>query len=148
MTYRFQTVVLNATENRMARTFEAKVFARDARRARISDHELCRVIAKARAGQFAADLGGGVIKARLNKNEHRSIILMKGGDLWFYEYLFAKKDRENIEADELAAFKLLVGGYGKLTKRQLKALIDDGDLVEICKAGEEDDDDDDETSPD
>lgn len=130
----------------MVRTFKAKVFARDARRARISDAELCRVIAKAQAGQFAADLGGGVIKARLNKNDHRSIILMKGGDLWFYEYLFAKKDRENIEADELAAFKLLAGGYGRLTKEQIKTLIDDGDLVEICNAGE--DDDDDETSPD
>jgi len=78
---RFQIIALDAIETRTARTFKAKVFARDARRARISDDELCRVIAKAQAGRFAADLGGGVIKARLNKNEHRSIILMKGGDL-------------------------------------------------------------------
>ena len=40
-------------------------------------------------------------KKRLNNNFHRSIILAKGGKFWIYEYLFAKKDRENIENDEL-----------------------------------------------
>ena len=125
----------------MARVYKAKAFARTARRARISDVELCRVIANAFAGQGVADLGGGVIKVRLNKNEHRSIILMKGGDLWFYEYLFAKKDRENIEDDELAAFKLLAGGYARLTAMQLLDLTNGGDLIEICRAEDTDDDD-------
>lgn len=126
----------------MVRTFKAKGFAKDARRARISDDELCRVIANAQAGQFAADLGGGVIKARLNRNAHRSIILMKGGDLWVYEYLFAKKDRENIDADELVAFRLLAGGYSKLTTTQIAALTDDGHLIEICSTHDEDTDND------
>ena len=125
----------------MARVFKTKAFARTARRARISDVELCRVIANALTGQGVADLGGGVIKVRLNKNEHRSIILMKGGDLWFYEYLFAKKDRENIEDDELAAFKLLAGGYARLTAMQLRILTNGGDLIEICRAVDTDDDD-------
>ena len=127
----------------MPRAFKTKAFARDARKARIDDAELCRVIAKAQAGQIAADLGGGVVKVRLNRNEHRSIILMKGGDLWFYEYLFAKKDRDNIEADELAAFKLLAGAYARLTEAQLEALMNGGDLIEICRADDEEDEDDD-----
>ena len=46
------------------------------------------------------DLGGGVFKKRLNKNMHRSIILAKGRRYWIYEYLFAKKDRANIEDDD------------------------------------------------
>ena len=43
----------------------------------------------------------------LDNDLHRSIILAKGGNHWIYEYLFAKKDRENIENDELLAFRLL-----------------------------------------
>jgi hypothetical protein len=52
------------------------------------------------AGQ-ADDLGGGVYKKRLSKNQYRSIIVARGGRYWVYEYLFAKKDRANIEDEEL-----------------------------------------------
>ncbi|WP_265299903.1 type II toxin-antitoxin system RelE/ParE family toxin [Verminephrobacter eiseniae] len=55
----------------------------------------------------ADNLGGGVFKKRLNDNMHRSIILAKGARNWVYEYLFAKKDRDNIEDDELADFRVL-----------------------------------------
>lgn len=55
----------------------------------------------------ADDLGGGVFKKRLNKNMHRSIILAKFGSYWMYQYLFAKKDRANIDDEELKEFRLL-----------------------------------------
>lgn len=119
----------------MARTFKTKGFARAARKARITDIELCRVIAKAISGQ-CVDLGGGVMKARLNNNQHRSIILMKGGDHWIYEFLFAKKDQANIAEDELTAFKMLADGYAT---SDVQALIDDGHLTEICQKDEDDD---------
>lgn len=78
------------------------------------------------------DLGGGVFKKRLNSNEHRSIILAKGGKYWIYEYLFAKKDRENIENDELLAFRLLAKSYAGLTAHQVGQLLKNGSFVEIC----------------
>ncbi len=53
-----------------------------------------------RKGQ-ADDLGGGVFKKRLGKNRSRSIILAKGGSHSVYEYLFAKKDRDNIDEREM-----------------------------------------------
>lgn len=71
-------------------------------------------------------------KKRLDKNRYRSIILAKGGSLWIYEYLFAKKDRDNIEEDELGAFRKLADGYAALTEDQLKQLLRDKDLTEIC----------------
>lgn len=80
----------------------------------------------------ADDLGGGVFKKRLNDNLHRSIILAKGGQYWVYEYLFAKKDRDNIEDDELLAFRLLAKSYAGLKEHQLGQLIANGDFVEIC----------------
>nr|MDQ2667536.1 type II toxin-antitoxin system RelE/ParE family toxin [Gemmatimonadota bacterium] len=77
-----------------------------------------------------------VFKKRLNKNMHRSIILAKGGRYWVFVYLFAKKDRENIEQDELRAFRVLAKGYEGLTDRQMARLLDDKDLTEICNGDE------------
>jgi hypothetical protein len=118
-------------KNEVGRVFKTAWFSKAARKARISDAELCEAIAEVLKGQ-CDDLGGGVFKKRLNKNMHRSIILAKSGRLWVYEYLFAKKDRANIDDDELAGFRKLAKGYQGLTDHQLTALIQDGDLVEIC----------------
>ncbi|MDR2189400.1 MAG: type II toxin-antitoxin system RelE/ParE family toxin [Azonexus sp.] len=113
------------------RTFKTAWFAKAARKARIADAELCEAIRQVRQGQ-ADDLGGGVFKKRLNRNRHRSIILAQGKCCWVYEYLFAKKDRENIEDDELLAFRALAKGYASLTGKQIEQLLQDKDLMEIC----------------
>jgi len=120
----------------MVRTFKTKGFAKDAKKAGISDKELCEAIAEVREGK-GDDLGGGVWKKRLNKNAHRSIVLMKGGSRWFYQYLFAKKDRANIEEDELAAFRSLARDYETATDAQISKLIEGKHLVEICNDAEE-----------
>ena len=113
------------------RAFKTSWFSKAARKARIADTELCEAIRQVMQGQ-ADDLGGGVFKKRLNNNMHRSIILAKGGRYWVYEYLFAKKDRENIEDDELLSFRALAKDYAGLTDRQIAQLLRDKDLMEIC----------------
>lgn len=80
----------------------------------------------------ADDLGGGVFKKRLNDNQHRSIILAKAGRWWVYEFVFAKKDRDNISSDELAQFKLLAKSYAALSNKEVQQLIDDQYFLEIC----------------
>ena len=117
--------------NAFNRTFKTARFSKDAKKAKIKDIELCLAIQQVLSGQ-ADDLGGGVFKKRLNSNLHRSIILAKGGKYWIYEYLFAKKDRENIEDDELIAFRLLAKAYADLTENQIGQLLINGDFVEIC----------------
>ena len=114
-----------------SRTFKTARFSKDAKKARISDAQLCAAIGQVMAGQ-ADDLGGGVFKKRLNDNMHRSIILAKGGRHWVYEYLFAKKDRANIEDDELTAFRSLAKAYAGLTDVQIAALLSGKEIVEIC----------------
>jgi hypothetical protein len=114
-----------------ARAFKTAWFEKAARKARIKDDDLCEAFQEVLRGQ-ADDLGGGVFKKRLNKNEHRSIILAKGGRYWFYEYLFAKKDRDNIEDGELADFRILAKSYAALSERQIARLLEDNDLTEIC----------------
>lgn len=113
------------------RTFKAAKFSKDAKKANISDAELCEAIRQVMAGQ-ADELGGGIFKKRLNNNMHRSIVLAKGGRYWVYEYLFAKNVRENIEDDELIAFRLLAKSYAGLTELQVKHLVNDQHFVEIC----------------
>jgi hypothetical protein len=113
------------------RTFKTAWFSKAARKANIANTELCEAIRQVMQGQ-ADDLGGGVFKKRLNNNMHRSIILAKGGRHWVYEYLFAKKDRENIEDDELLSFRALAQGYAGLTDAQIEQLLRDKDLMEIC----------------
>ena len=117
------------------RTFKTAWFAKAARKARIKDDELCQAIQEVMKGQ-ADDLGGGVFKKRLNKNMHRSIVVAKGGRYWIYEYLFAKKDRDNIDDDELEDFRTLAKSYATLSEEQIARLLEDKDLTEICHDGE------------
>ena len=113
------------------RAFKTKKFSKNAKNSHISDADLCEAIKEVMAGQ-AVDLGGGVYKKKLNKNQHRSIILAKGGEYWIYEYLFAKNDRDNIDDAELEMFRLLAKGYEGLKKVQLAQLIEEKHLLEIC----------------
>ncbi len=119
------------SSNASNRAFKTARFSKDAKKAKIEDVELCLVIQQVLLGQVD-DLGGGVFKKRLNNNLHRSIILAKGGKYWVYEYLFAKKDRANIENDELLAFRLLANSYAGLTQQQVGQLLVNADFVEIC----------------
>ena len=118
-------------EPKTIRAFKSAWFTKAAKKARIDDAELCAAIRQAVQGQ-ADDLGGGVFKKRLNGNMHRSIILARGGSYWVYEYLFAKKDRDNIDDAELEAFRVLAKGYVGLTEQQVAQLLRDNLLMEIC----------------
>ncbi len=114
-----------------ARVFKTRWFAKAARKALIEDDELCEAIAEVMKGQ-ADDLGGGVFKKRLNRNMHRSIILARGRRCWVYSYLFAKKDRENIDDDELDAFRDLADVYSVKSEEDLAKELAAKELLEIC----------------
>jgi hypothetical protein len=118
-----------------ARVFKTAWFAKAAQKARIKDGELCEAIEEVMRGQ-ADDLGGGVFKKRVNKNMHRGVILAKGGRYWIYQYLFAKKDRANIEDDELEDLRTLAKGYAILSKKQIALLLESNGLTEICHGGQ------------
>ncbi|MDE1174504.1 MAG: type II toxin-antitoxin system RelE/ParE family toxin [Parvibaculaceae bacterium] len=118
------------TEQTM-RVFKTAWFSKAARKAHINDAELCEAIREVMKGQ-ADDLGGGVFKKRLNKNMHRSIILARGRKYWVYAYLFAKKDRDNIDEDELGAFRDLADVYAAKTDDAINKELAAKELVEIC----------------
>ena len=113
-------------ENSSARSFKTAWFSKAAKKARIGDRVLRVAIVEVMQGQ-ADDLGGGVFKKRLNENMHRSIVLAKGGRNWVFAYLYAKKDRANIDADELATFKKLAQAYGRMTEAELASALSQRD---------------------
>lgn len=115
----------------LTRAFKTAWFSKAARKARIGDPALIAAISEVMQGR-ADDLGGGVFKKRLNDNMHRSIVLAKGGRYWVFAYLFAKKDRDNIDRDELADFKKLAQAYGRMTDSELTSALSEGDLLELC----------------
>jgi len=117
------------------RVFKTAWFTKAARKAHIPYVELCSAVRQVMLGH-ADDLGGGVFKKRLRKNQYRSIILARAGHYWVYEYLFAKQDRPNIEDNELADFRKLVKAYAGLTAQQLNQLIRENHWMEICNGNQ------------
>ena len=115
----------------LGRVFKTAWFAKESRKAKITDEELCRAISQVMQGQ-ADDLGGGVYKKRLNDNMHRSIIVAKAGQYWVYAYLYAKNDRENIASDELVGFKKLAKDYYDTSDDKIAKLLIEAELLEIC----------------
>ncbi|MEI6729970.1 MAG: type II toxin-antitoxin system RelE/ParE family toxin [Pseudomonadota bacterium] len=111
----------------LPRIFKTAWFTKAAKKAYISDKELAAAILQVMQGQ-ADDLGGGVFKKRLNDNRHRSIIVAKTGRFWIYTYLFAKKDRDNIDVDELREFKKIASSYNEVI---IDTELKNGDLLEI-----------------
>jgi len=112
------------------RTFKTAWFAKAARKARISDADLCKAIEQVALGQ-ADDLGGGVFKKRLNDNRHRSIILAKTGRFWVYEYVFAKRTGPTLTTRNLPNSGSWLRPT-ELTDRQIERLVSAGDFLEIC----------------
>ncbi len=117
-------------EKPLPRAFKTAWFTKAARKARIGNPALIAAIHEVIQGQ-ADDLGGGVFKKRLNKNMHRSIVLAKGGRHWILAYLFAKKDRADIDVDELVDFRKLAQAFGRMTDTELRVLLKQGDLLEL-----------------
>lgn len=111
--------------------FKTKWFSKAAKSHVIKDSELCQAVEAAMQGK-ADDLGGGVYKKRLNQNRDRAIILAKGGEHWFYTFLYAKQDMANIDNRELAGFRELAKHYAALSDEKITALIKSKELVEIC----------------
>jgi hypothetical protein len=130
ITWCYNFVVIKQTQP-LGRTFKTAWFARTARKARITDAELCEAIRQVISGQ-ADDLGGGVFKKRLNKNMHRSIVVAKGGKYWVYAFLFAKKDRANIDECELVEFRKLAELYARKTAAEIARETRAQELIEIC----------------
>ena len=81
---------------------------------------------------LADDLGGGVYKKRLSRNQYRSIIVARGGQYWVYAYLFAKQDQANINEAELRDLRALAEIFSKRSDIEIAIDLKVKELTEIC----------------
>ena len=123
------------------RIFKTRPFARFAAKEGIADATLGDAIRRAEAGLVDADLGGGVIKLRIARpgqgksGGFRSIVLFRRQAMAFFVYGFAKNDRDNIDRQELKAFRLLAAEMPALNDKGLQMAIKNGTITEIEEHG-------------
>jgi hypothetical protein len=121
------------------RIFRNKAFTRFARKANLDDAALRKAVDDTERGLIDAKLGGGVIKQRVARpgkgksGGFRTIILYKAHALAFFVHGFAKKDRDNIEDDELAALKLLASQMLSFDDRAISQAVESGTLIEVTR---------------
>ncbi len=121
------------------RIFRNQSFTRFAKKAALDDVALRKAIDDAERGLIDAQLGGGVIKQRVARagegksGGFRAIILYKATALAFFVHGFAKKDRDNIGGDELAALKLLASQMLSYDDQSIANAVESGTLIEVTR---------------
>jgi hypothetical protein len=120
-----------------SRIFKSAWFQRFAKREKITDDFLEKAVSDAEKGLIDADLGGNVIKQRISRQGqgksggYRTIIFFKEGEKAFFIYGYAKNARENIDKNELKAFKEAAKEMLKLSDEQIEQLVQTNDLTEV-----------------
>jgi hypothetical protein len=119
------------------RVFKNAWFDRFARKHGIVDAALWEAVERARQGLIDAELGGGVIKQRVARpgqgksGGFHAVILYRTAERAFFVYGFAKSDRDNINADEVAAFKQAARHVLELSEAHLSWLVDKKQFTEV-----------------
>jgi hypothetical protein len=117
------------------RAFKNTWFTRYADKNEISDEDLKDVVNILEAG--LADAGGGVYKVRFarkgegKRGGYRVVLFFKETDKIFFEYCFAKSERENIKKEELKFFRKSARIKLSMTTEQIESAINAKELIEI-----------------
>ena len=119
------------------RVFKNKWFTKFAKKERISDAQLCKLIKEVEAGSIDVDYGGGLIKQRLARTNqgkssgYRCIILYRYKELAFLVYGFPKNERDNINQEEEQLFRELSQQMLRFSGNDIERLLQLGALVEV-----------------
>jgi hypothetical protein len=118
--------------------FKPKDFARAARKAALTDTDLRAAVQRAENGMIDADLGHGLIKQRIPRENQgrssgfRSILVYRRGRLAIFIHLFAKSSRANVSDAERLSLEKLAKELNRLTALQISDLIQTGRWEEIA----------------
>jgi hypothetical protein len=110
---------------------------RFARSERIRDERLCQTIERARRGLIDADLGRGLIKQRVarpgqgRRGGYRVLVACRGNVRAVFLYGFAKSERDNIDAADLAAWQARAQEVLAASEAHVDKLVADNGLTEI-----------------
>jgi hypothetical protein len=119
------------------RIFKTKLFARFARRERISDGALCEAVSRVEKGLVDADLGGGVIKQRIARQGqgrsggYRVLLAFRDKERTIFVYGFAKSDRDNINDQELTVVREVSASWLAADTKMIGLAVARGLLIEV-----------------
>lgn len=94
-------------------------------------------VAEIAAGLVDADLGGHMVKKRIplagrgKRGGARCIVAYQSDHHTFFVYGFAKNERDNIDADELEAFRILAAGLQRYDAASIVRAIESDQLSEV-----------------
>ena len=119
------------------RIFKTKWFIRFARKEDLTDASLHEAVNRVERGLFDAELVGGLIKqwvARSGEGRSggfRTIIAYRKAEMAFIIYGFAKSELDNVDASDILLLRKAAKSYLEVSETELRALIQDGELLEI-----------------
>ncbi|MDY0274085.1 MAG: type II toxin-antitoxin system RelE/ParE family toxin [Desulfomicrobium sp.] len=123
------------------RIFKSSWFSRFVHKEQISNESLIEAIAQLEAGNFDANLGGGVYKQRLARSGqgkaggYRVLICFVQGEHSFFIYGFLKSSRKNITLSEKKDLKKMAKILFSMTEQQLNQQVKAGAFQEIKYKG-------------
>ena len=123
--------------------YKTKEFSRFARKADLGSEALLEAAKAVAAGQWDADLGGGVFKQRIAREGggksggFRTIILFKVGGHSFFVHGFAKNEKANITPKELKVLKALANAFLGFDAEALEKASAAGEIAEVKDDGED-----------
>ena len=124
--------------------FKVKSFERFAQKHGISDADLLKAAESVIAGNFDADLGGGVYKQRVAREGQgkssgfRTLLAHRTSEHVFFVFGFAKNEKDNITQKELKALKAQAKTLGQLSTDRIVSALQYGALVEVERGNEQD----------
>jgi hypothetical protein len=117
-------------------------FAKFTQKERISDDALCDAVRRAEEGLIDADLGSGLLKQRVARygagksGGYRTLIFFRSGERAIFVSGFAKNDKSNLNAGELAEFRRAAKMVLAFTQPKIENEVEAGRLMEV-KSGNE-----------
>lgn len=122
----------------MKRVFKTKTFDRWAKKI-VDDSALCTAAREIEAGNFEADLGGGVCKKRVpipglgKSGSLRTLVAKKHKDAIIFITGREKSDPgPDFTAAEETSAKIISKSFDKADTKKLNQMVGDGTLKEIC----------------
>ena len=125
------------TDEKRARIYANRWFAKFAAKERISDATLAEAVHRAESGLIDADLGSGLIKQRIARQGegksggYRSILIFRSGERAVFVFAFAKSAKANLNAAELRVYRMAASIMLELSEDQIETEVEAGRLAEV-----------------
>ena len=119
------------------RLFKTRLFAKWARKEKLSDSLLSQAVQEMERGLIDADLGGHVYKKRIalkgqgKRGGARTILAYQVTDKAFFIFGYAKNEKANISIEELKITRAFAKELLNYSNTQLDALVKKGMFIEV-----------------